>query len=275
MVTNNKKRVLLITQEMTPYLQLTDYAKTLNQLAAKANDLDMEVRVIMPRFGVINERRNRLHEVVRLSGINVIIDNDDHPLLIKVASLPNARLQVYFMDNEDFFKRKFVFRDRDEKWYDDNIMRAAFFCKGAMETVKKFGWPPDIVHCTGWMTSLIPLFLKTAYKKEPVFTNAKSIYTLQQNSFDEKLDESFLKKARITKAIKEKDLTPFSELTNTALNLGGATYADAVAVADSRVDEKLLSEVEKDKKKEIFPYSDEEDLVDKYMDFYEKLAPTS
>src|SRR5699024_11893147 len=217
MVTNNKKRVLLITQELTPYLQLTDYAKTLNQLAAKDNDLEMKVRIIMPRFGVINERRNRLHEVVRLSEINIIRDKDDHPLLIKVASLPNARLQVYFMDNEDFFKRKFVFRDKENNWFDDNIMRTAFFCKGALETVKKFGWPPDIIHCTGWMTSLIPLFLKTAYKREPVFTNAKSIYTLQENSFNEKLDESFLSKARIHNTIKEKYLAPFSELTNTAL----------------------------------------------------------
>ncbi|HLR37816.1 MAG TPA: glycogen/starch synthase [Chitinophagaceae bacterium] len=275
MVTNNKKRVLLITQELTPYLQLTDYAKTLNQLAAKANDLDMEVRIIMPRFGVINERRNRLHEVVRLSGINVIIDKDDHPLLIKVASLPNARLQVYFMDNEDFFKRKFVFRDKENNWFDDNIMRTAFFCKGALETVKKFGWPPDIIHCTGWMTSLIPLFLKTAYKREPVFTNAKSIYTLQENSFNEKLDESFLSKARIHNTIKEKDLAPFSELTNTALNLGGATYADAVAIGDNMVDEDLLTKIKENDKKEVFPYSDEENLIDNYMDFYEKLAPTS
>lgn len=273
MITNNKKRVLLITQELSPYLELTDYAKLLNDVAVKANDSNMEVRIIMPRFGVINERRHRLHEVVRLSGINVIIDNDDHPLLIKVASLPNARLQVYFMDNEDFFKRKFVFRDGKGNWFDDNIMRMSFFCKGALETVKKFGWPPDIIHCTGWMTSLIPLFLKTAYKKEPVFSNAKSIYTLQENSFDEVLDDSFVKKARISNAVKEKDLAPFAERTNSALNLGGCAFADGIAIADSSVDENILSEAGKGK--EIFPYTDEEGIADLYMDFYEKLAPTS
>ncbi len=275
MITNNKKRVLLITQELSPYLELTNYAEILNQLAVKANDSDMEVRVIMPRFGVINERRNRLHEVVRLSGINVIIDNDDYPLLIKVASLPNARLQVYFMDNEDFFKRKQVFRNGKGEWFDDNIMRTVFFCKGALETVKKFGWPPDIIHCTGWMTSLIPLFLKTAYKKEPVFSNAKSIFTLQQNSFDEVLDESFLKKARISNTVKEKDLVPFEARTNTALNLGGCKYADGIAVGDDLADESILTEFNGAKGKEILPFSDDEAIADTYMEFYEKLAPTN
>src|SRR5438128_12269333 len=117
----------------------------------------------MPRFGTVNERRHRLHEVVRLSGINVSVDNDDYPLQIKVASLPNARLQVYFMDNEDYFKRKFVFRDAEEKFYDDNADRMVFFAKSALETVKKFGWPPHLIHCHDWMTSLLPLYLKTAY----------------------------------------------------------------------------------------------------------------
>src|SRR5690606_6435572 len=126
----------------------------------------VEVRVIMPRFGTINERRHRLHEVVRLSGINIIIDKDDYPLIIKVASLPNARLQVYFMDNEDYFKRKHVFADDKDKFYDDNGERGIFICKSALETVKKFGWPPDEIHCHEWMTSMVPLYVKPAYKKE-------------------------------------------------------------------------------------------------------------
>lgn len=275
MITNNKKRLLFITQEMSPYLKLTDYAETLNKLAVRANDSGMEVRVIMPRFGVINERRNRLHEVVRLSGINVIIDNDDHPLLIKVASLPNARLQVYFMDNEDFFKRKSVFRNSEDEWYSDNAMRMVFFCKGALETVKKFGWPPDIIHCTGWMTSLIPMYLKTAYKKEPVFTNAKSIYTLQHNFFREKLGTAFLKKARISNAIKEKDLEAYAPATNGALNLGACKFANAIAVADPKADKKIIEAVKNEKGKQILPYKkDEEETIEEYMEFYEKVAPS-
>jgi starch synthase len=273
MITNNKKRILFIAHEMSPYLELTDYAKILNELVVKSNDSNMEVRVIMPRFGVINERRHRLHEVVRLSGINVIIDNDDHPLLIKVASLPTARLQVYFMDNEDFFKRKFVFRDAEDNWFDDNGMRMVFFCKGALETVKKFGWPPDIIHCSGWMTSLIPMYLKTAYKKEPVFANAKTIYTLQGNSFKEKMGSSFLKKARISNQIKEKDLELYAPGTNSALNRGACDYADAVAIGDTKADKKLIELIRSESDTKLLPYNKnlEEDVED-YMEFYEKIG---
>src|SRR5690606_34260461 len=163
----SKKRILIITNELSPYLEITEFASILNSLSVKTFDSGMEIRVIMPRFGTINERRHRLHEVVRLSGINISVDKEDHPLLIKVASLPNARLQVYFMDNEDFFKRKFNFYNDQEEFFEDNPERLLFFCKSALEIVKKFGWPPDVIHCHGWMTSLIPLFLKTAYKKEP------------------------------------------------------------------------------------------------------------
>ena len=133
---STKKRILFIANEMSPYLELTDFAEMVNKLAVKSNDTGMEVRCIMPRFGVINERRHRLHEVVRLSGINVTIDNDDYPLIIKVASLPNARLQIYFLDNDDYFKRKSIFTDEKENWFDDNGLRTVLFCKGALETVK-------------------------------------------------------------------------------------------------------------------------------------------
>ena len=129
---STKKRILFIANEMSPYLEMTEFAEIVNRLAIKSNDNGFEVRCIMPRFGTINERRHRLHEVVRLSGINVSIDNDDYPLQIKVASLPNARLQVYFLENEDLFKRKFVFNDESEKWFDDNGLRTVFFCKGAL-----------------------------------------------------------------------------------------------------------------------------------------------
>src|SRR6186713_1721273 len=140
-----KKRVLFLTQEMSPYTDLSEISEILKKLPLYTQDNGMEIRVLMPRFGSINERRHRLHEVVRLSGMNIIIDDDDFPLIIKVASLPGARLQVYFLDNEDFFKRKFDFTDEHQKFYDDNAERMIFFCKGALETVKKWGWPPDII----------------------------------------------------------------------------------------------------------------------------------
>lgn len=271
---STKKRILFIAQEMSPYLELSDYAAMVNKMAIKSNEAGLEVRVIMPRFGSINERRHRLHEVVRLSGINIVIDGDDYPLIIKVASLPNARLQVYFLDNEDYFKRKAVFNDEDGTFYDDNAAREVFFCKGALETVKKFGWPPDIIHCSGWMTSLIPVYLKTAYKKEPVFAHSKIVYSLDPNTFKEKLGPTFLKKAIISTQIKEKDLDLYKEGTNAALNKGACKYADAVVVASEKADKKLLDELKAEKGKIVIPFrKDNEDLAD-YLQLYHQLLGT-
>ncbi|MDX1953909.1 MAG: glycogen/starch synthase [Chitinophagaceae bacterium] len=266
-----KKRILFIASEMSPYLEFTEFSETVNKLAIKANDNGYEVRCIMPRFGVINERRHRLHEVVRLSGINISIENDDLPLQIKVASLPNARLQVYFLDNEDLFKRKYIYHDEQEKWYPDNDIRTVFFCKGALETVKKFGWPPDLIHCSGWMTGLVPAFLKTVYKKEPVFAHSKVIYTIGQNTFKEKLGPGLLKKALIHANIKEKDLEMYKDGTNTALFRGGATYADAITFGDEKIDKKLVEEFTKVKGKKTLLYNAESDLTD-YLQLYGDLA---
>ncbi len=212
----------------------------------------------MPRFGIINERRHRLHEVVRLSGINVSIDNDDYRG--SAASLPNARLALYFLDNEDLFKRKYIFHDENEKWFDDNGLRTAFFCKGALETVKKFGWPPDIIHCSGWMTGLIPLYLKTYYKKEPVFAHSKIIYSIGSTSFKESLGPDF-KLININGALKDKDLEPFKEANNIAMKRGGATYADAITFGAGQIDKKLLEEFGKVRGKKVLNYNAESDLT--------------
>lgn len=268
---STKKRILFIANEMSPYLELTEFSEIVNHLAIKSNDNGFEVRCIMPRFGIINERRHRLHEVVRLSGINVSVDGEDFPLQIKVASLPNARLQIYFLENEDLFKRKFVFTDENEDWYDDNWLRTIFYCKGALETVKKFGWPPDIIHCSGWMTGLIPLYLKTAYKKEPVFGNSKIVFTIGQNTFREKIGPDFVKKIAIHSSIKEKDLEPFKDNNNTAMFRGGATYADAITFGAAKVEKKLSDEFSKVKGKKILPFKADSDLTD-YLQLYNDLA---
>ena len=256
---------------MSPYLELTEFAETVNKLAIKSNDNNFEVRCIMPRFGVINERRHRLHEVVRLSGINVSVDNDDYPLQIKVASLPNARLQVYFLENEDLFKRKYIFHDEKEKWFDDNGLRTVFFCKGALETVKKFGWPPDIIHCSGWMTGLIPMYLKTVYKREPVFLHSKTIFTIGQNTFKEKLGKHFLERASIHANIKDKELELYKDANNTAMYRGGAHFADAITFGAEKIDKKLVEEFAKSKGKKILPYNQESDLTE-YLELYNELA---
>jgi starch synthase len=268
---STKKRILFIANEISPYLELTEFSEIVNKLAIKSNDSGFEVRCIMPRFGVINERRHRLHEVVRLSGINISLDNDDYPLQIKVASLPNARLQVYFLDNEDFFKRKHIFNDENEKWFDDNGLRTIFFCKGALETVRKFGWPPDIIHCSGWMTGLIPMYLKTAYKREPVFGHSKVVYTIGQNTFKEKLGADFIKKTAIHVSIKEKELAPFKDANNTAMFRGGAEFADAITFGSAKPEKKLLEEFGKVKGKKVLAYNEESDLTD-YLQLFTDLA---
>jgi len=273
MSVDTKKRVLIIANELSPYLDFSEFANILNRLAIKTFEAGIELRIIMPRFGVINERRHKLHEVVRLSGINIIVDKDDYPLIIKVASLPNARLQVYFMDNDDYFKRKFVFRDEHDKFYDDNADRTVFFCKSALETVKKFGWPPNVIHCHGWMTSLVPLFLKTTYKKEPVFGFTKSIYTVQADQFKEKLNESFVRKAMISTDIKEKDLDVFKEGTNTALTLGGAKYADIVVMGDKKISSKITDEIKPSRTKKVIAFDEAwENDITSLLDLYKSLT---
>jgi starch synthase len=268
-----KKRVLIIANELSPYLECTDFAQILNKLAIKTFDAGLEVRVIMPRFGTINERRHRLHEVVRLSGINIIIDKDDYPLIIKGASLPNARLQVYFMDNEDYFKRKQVFTDDKEVFFEDNADRAVFFCKSALETVKKFGWPPHIIHCHGWMTSLIPLYLKTVYKKEPVFSHSKVIYTAQEDQFSGKLAPSFVQKAMIAGDIKEKDLDIFKDGTATALTLGGAKCADVVIQGSPELPQRVQDDVKPSRTKKVIKWEESwKEDVTPLLELYKSLT---
>lgn len=265
-----KKKLLYVTQEMDPYLVISEAGSIVKKLAPYINDNGLEVRVLMPRFGIINERRNRLHEVVRLSGINIIIDDDDYPLIIKVASLPGARIQVYFLDNEEFFKRKTVFNDDDGKFFDDNAERMVFFCKATLETVKKFGWHPNIIHCHGWMTSLIPVYMKTQFAKDPVFSNTKMVYSVYEKTFTEKLNKNFIKTALIGDDIKEKDLALFKDLTNEALTLAGVHFADAVVqgsetIADMPAIKKAIG------KKPFLEHQELDNILPKYAEFYQSL----
>ena len=225
----SKTKVLVVTQEMEPYNQASDIATTVRALAPYLQKNQMEIRVLMPRYGTINERRHRLHEVVRLSGMNIIVDDDDYPLIIKVASLQekSTRMQVYFLDNEDFFKRKFVHHDKAGKAFEDNADRSVFFCKGIIETVKKFGWAPDIIHVHGWMTSLIPFYLRTAYKNEPLFKDSKIVYSLYESGPENEISEDFAMKASIN-TLSEEDLAPYLIDDKPALHRGAIKYSDAV-----------------------------------------------
>jgi starch synthase len=226
----------------------------------------------MPRFGAINERRHRLHEVVRLSGINIQVDKEDHPLVIKVASLPNARLQVYFMDNEDMYKRKTTFHDDNGVAFDDNAERTIFFCKGALETVKKFGWPPDIIHVHGWMSALIPMYIKSHYKKEPVFANSKIVFSVTKNTIKEKLGDSFSKQIIASTPLKEKDIELYKEGENADMFIGGAKHADAVILGDPAIDEQIIAAIKPSRNKKVLNFDPASDDVTDIMELYSNLA---
>ena len=264
-----KTKILFITHEMSPFLELTKISEITRNLPQAMQDKGFEIRILMPRFGNINERRNRLHEVIRLSGMNIIINDNDNPLIIKVASIPSARMQVYFLDNEEYFQRKHVFADNSNKFYEDNDERTIFFCKGALETVKKLGWSPEIVHCHGWMSALVPAYLKTIYKDDPTFKNSKVVYSVYDDHFPNALNSDFAKKA-IMNGMNAEHTQMYSEATNTALNLGAISYSDAVVYASENINEEVLKFVKKGNKPtlEFNSTSDYEN----YYNLYEEIV---
>lgn len=264
-----KKKVLFVSSEMTPYLQVTNVGELARRLPQAIQEKNNEIRVLMPRFGCINERRNKLHEVVRLSGINITIDDNDNPLTIKVASLQEAKMQVYFLDNEDYFHRKFVFANDKNVFYNDNDERTIFFCKGALETVKKLGWQPDIIHCQGWMTSLIPLYIKTIYKDEPVFRNAKVVYSVFENQFEENLGKDFARKAGLNE-IDTKQVASLAKSDSNALYITGITHADAIVKASTEIDAEVIKFIKKQKGKLMHEHV-EGSYGEAYNNLYEEL----
>ncbi len=264
-----KTKLLFVTHEMSPFLELTKISEITRQLPQAMQDKGFEIRILMPRFGNINERRNRLHEVIRLSGMNIIIDDNDNPLIIKVASIPAARMQVYFLDNEDYFQRKHVFEDGKNKFYADNDERTIFFCKGAIETVKKLGWSPDVVHCHGWMSALVPVYLKTTYKDDPTFKTSRVIVSLYEDGFKGSLDKEFARKA-IMADMNETHTSVFENADALALSMGAVKYADAVVIGDTNVSADMLKYV-KESGKNVLDYESTLDL-NKYYNFYEEVA---
>ena len=270
----SKKRVLIISQEITPYTEENEISKISRYLPQGIQEKGKEIRMFMPRYGVVNERRHQLHEVIRLSGMNLIINDEDHPLIIKVASIPQARMQVYFIDNEDYFKRKAVHHDKETgEFFADNDERAIFFGKGVIETVKKLGWAPDIIHCHGWMTAMVPMYVRTAYKNEPIFANSKIVFSLYNNPFDGSLNSEMAKKS-VMDGVSEKDVEGFAEPTFENLNKAAMQWSDAVIKGS----EKLPSELEKafdDFGNLKLDYQPEEKYIDAYSDFYDEILASN
>ena len=229
-----KVKVLYVSHDITPFMQESQIGLISRHLPQGVQERGREIRTFMPRFGNINERRNQLHEVIRLSGMNLIINDNDHPLIIKVASIQLARMQVYFIDNEDYFDRKFVFRDKSGKFFKDNDERAIFFARGVLETVKKLGWPPDIIHCHGWMGSLVPLYVKTAFRDNPVYSDAKIIFSFYDDDFEEMLNKDFATKIKLP-GITLRHLKHYKKPSYVNLMKAAIDFSDALIMGSEQV----------------------------------------
>lgn len=267
-----KTKILFVTHEMSPFLEISKISEITRQLPQAMQEKGFEIRILMPRFGNINERRNRLHEVIRLSGMNIVVDNNDNPLIIKVASLPAARMQVYFLDNEEYFQRKKVFRDESGKFFDDNNERSLFFCKGALETVKKLGWSPDVVHCHGWFTAMIPLYLKKVYHDDPTFKDAKVFYSLFNEDKDFGADSLSAKYANMAaqEDVSDDDAAVYGSGSYADVYKGALTYTDVVVLADDELDKDVLKFVEEQKIRTFKPESIDD--YENYATLYEEFA---
>ena len=269
-----KKKILFISQEITPYVQENELSNIGRHLPQGIQEGGKEIRTFMPKFGCINERRNQLHEVIRLSGMNLIINENDHPLIIKVGSIQAARMQVYFIDSEDFFQRKAIFKDKETgKFFKDNDERAIFFARGVLETVKKLGWVPDIIHCHGWMTSLIPLYIKSSYSKEPIFENSKVVFSLYNNEFKPALNSDFAKKA-LMDDINEEDLARYNDSSFVGINKAAMEMSDAVIQASESLHPDLEQHFQSIDKPKL-GYQTPEEYIDAYNNFYDEVLEPS
>lgn len=265
----DKKRVLFISQEITPYLCETEISTRCRNLPQGIMEKGKDIRIFMPKYGCINERRNQLHEVIRLSGMNMILDNLDYPLIIKVASLQPIRMQVYFIENEDYFPKKTFMHELDGEEFEFHDERAIFFCRGVLETVRKLGWAPNVVHCHGWMSALVPMYLKKAFSEDPIFDNTKVVYSVYDQESNVEIDNDMARKSIIA-GVSEDDV----ELINTAsvdtLHKLAIKYADAVVMGSEKISDDLNKFIV-DSDKYVISHQNDEDYVDAYDALYDEL----
>ncbi|NNE03876.1 MAG: glycogen/starch synthase [Eudoraea sp.] len=260
------KKILFVSSELVPYLPENEVSLMSYETPRMVNSNGGQIRIFMPRYGNINERRHQLHEVIRLSGMNLVINDMDMPLIIKVASIPRERIQVYFIDNEEYFKRKATFTDENGTMFPDNDERAIFFAKGVVETVKKLNWSPDIVHVHGWMASLLPLYLRQYYADEPLFADSKIVTSLYGNGYEGTLDGTMIDKVAFDGIDKEL-VTPLSEPTFNNLLKVAIDFSDAIILASDDVPKDVQEHATK-VKKPVLPYVTFKEFEDAYSNFY-------
>jgi len=264
-----KKKILYISQEITPYLPESEMSEISRYLPQGVQEKGREIRTFMPRYGCVNERRNQLHEVIRLSGMNLVIEDTDHPLIIKVASIQTARMQVYFIDNEDYFHRKQVVANSKGEEFPDNDERALFFARGVLETVIKLRWAPDLIHCHGWMSALVPLFIKKYYFNNPLFKHSKVVYSVYNNDFKKPLNPALKNKVLLDGMIPE-DVVLLDEPNYLNVNKLAIYYSDALIQGAKDINPKLKKYIA-DSGKPFLGYQPRDNFIDAYDNFYEKI----
>ena len=262
-----KKKILYISQEICPYMNQSSMGDLSGALPQIMQESGRDIRIFLPRFGTVNERRHQLHEVIRLSGMNLIIDDFDHQLIIKVASIQQQRMQVYFIDNEEYFPRRQMFHDHEGNFLGNNDERMIFYCKGVIETVRKLGWSPDVIHCQGWFTSLVPMYIKKLYSEDPLFENTKVIYSVFDKGFKGKLSDTIIDKL-LFEELEANDLSGLKNLNVNTLNKFAISYSDAVVQASEKINKSVLSSIE-DSGKPFLDFPGDEEYEKEYLKFYE------
>ncbi|PZR23823.1 MAG: glycogen synthase [Flavobacterium psychrophilum] len=260
------KRILYVSSEVVPYLAENEVSLMSYDVPKMINDQGGQIRIFMPRYGNINERRHQLHEVIRLSGMNLVVNDMDMPLIIKVASIPKERIQVYFIDNDEYFKRKATFSDEDGVLYPDNDERAIFFAKGVVETVKKLNWVPDIIHVHGWLAGMLPVYMKHYYKHEALFADTKIVTSVYGQSFDGTLDNDMLKKVLFDN-VPESDVKMLEVPDYNNVMKAAIAHSDGVIIASENLSDELVKFVEASGKP-FLPYVSKDKFAEAYTNFY-------
>jgi starch synthase len=268
-----KTRVLYVSQEIAPFLPKNELSEISRNLPQGIHEKGKEIRVFMPKYGSINERRHQLHEVIRLSGMNLVVNDTDHPLIIKVASIPTARMQVYFIDNEDYFHRKQVLKDKNGKFFKDNDERSIFFCRGVLETVRKLGWAPDVIHCHGWFTSLLPLYVKKFYNEDPHFADTKVVFSAYENDFVGAYDAELVNKLKFD-GFSAEDVAEVTDPTVENLHKLAFRYSDGLVEGSENLAPGISAAL-KASEKATLAYCNPALCVKEYSDFYDTILEES
>ena len=260
------KRILYVSSEVVPYLAENEVSLMSYDVPKMINDQGGQIRIFMPRYGNINERRHQLHEVIRLSGMNLVINDLDMPLIIKVASIPKERIQVYFIDNDEYFKRKATVTDEEGALYPDNDERAIFFAKGVVETVKKLNWVPDIIHMHGWLASMLPIYMKHYYKHEALFADTKIVTSVYSQSFEGSLDKEMINKVKFD-GVPEEAIIDLANPDYDHVMMASILHSDAVIIASENLSPSLTKYIESSGKP-FLSFVPKDQFAEAYTNFY-------